>query len=105
MGRAWVVVLEAACDKGAQVDAERLEALVSRLGDRYPSAIYASDRSVVQFLMKGAEPDVCLHAAVAVWRRAADAVGFRTGDLLRAEVKPLAELVAAHERLEPPPAA
>ena len=102
MGRAWVVVLEATCDKGSQVDAERLEALVARLGDRYPSALYAPDRSVVQFLMKGAEPDVCLHAAVAIWRRAAEAVGFRIGELVRAEVKTLAELVAEYEHLEPP---
>jgi hypothetical protein len=101
MGRAWVVVLEAGCGDGSQVDVERLEALVGRLGDRYPSALYAPDRSVVQFLMEGDEPHTCLQAGVALWRRAAEAVGFQAGELVRAEVKTLAELVAEYEHLEP----
>jgi hypothetical protein len=89
----WVVLLEV--QTRAEVAHETVEAALGALGDRYPSALHAPDRCAVQFVVEDVDgPDAALVDGVAAWRRAVRAVGFPHGELLRAEVKTPAELVA-----------
>jgi hypothetical protein len=82
----------------AEVTRETVEAALAALGDRYPSALHAPDRCAVQFVVEDADgPDAALVDGVAAWRRAVRAAGFPHGELLRAEVKTPAELVAEFE--------
>src|SRR5205823_4205505 len=96
MRRCWVVLLEV--QTRAELELKTVEALLAELADRYPSALYAPDRCAVQFLVEDADgPDAALVDGVAVWRRALREVGFPQGDLVRAEVKTPAELVAEYD--------
>ena len=99
MRRCWVVLLEV--QTRAEVARETVEAALAALGDRYPSALHAPDRCAVQFVVEDADgPDAALVDGVAAWRRAVRDVGFPHGELLRAEVKTPAELVAEFEFAE-----
>jgi hypothetical protein len=102
MRRDWVVLLEVACDSGPELELETVEALLAKLADRYPSALYAPDRCAIQFLVREDGPDGGLAAGVALWREAAREVAFPDGDLVRAEVKTPAELVAEYEHADDP---
>ncbi|MBV9410907.1 MAG: hypothetical protein JO148_04885 [Acidimicrobiia bacterium] len=78
-----------------------MESVLAQLADRYPSALYAPDRCAVQFLIEDADgPAAALVEGVDVWRRAALDVAFPHGDLVRAEVKTPAELVAEFDDQE-----
>jgi hypothetical protein len=95
----WVVLLE--LQTRAELELETVEALLAQLADRYPSALYAPDRCAVQFLVEDADgPDAALVDGVAIWREAARSIGFPHGDLVRAEVKTPAELVAEYDHEE-----
>jgi len=99
MRRCWVVLLEV--QTRAELELETVEALLAELADRFPSALYAPDRCAVQFLVEDADgPDAALVDGVAVWRRALREVAFPHGDLVRAEVKTPAELVAEYDHEE-----
>ena len=93
---AWVVVLEMACQPGAHLTVETVEALLDRFADRYPSALHAPDRCALQFLVEADGPAQALAAGVALWAPAADGVGFPVGEVVRAEVKTPAELDAEY---------
>ncbi len=96
MRRCWVVLLEV--QTRAELGLETVETVLAQLADRYPSALYASDRCAVQFLVEDVDgPDDALVEAIGVWRRAAADVGFPHGDVVRTEVKTPAELVAEFE--------
>src|SRR5947199_8578302 len=68
---AWVVVLEMACQPGAHLTVETVEALLDRFADRYPSALHAPDRCALQLLIDADGPDEALAAGVALWAPAA----------------------------------
>jgi hypothetical protein len=95
------VVLESAFPSGRELELEHVEALLARLADRYPSALYAPDRCAVQFLVAGTGPDDALAAGIALWRDAARAARFPEGDLVRTEVKTPAELASEYEHPDP----
>src|SRR5947208_14279289 len=97
MKRDWVVLLEVSCVSAPDLELETVEALLAKLADRHPSARYAPDRCAVQFLVQEDGPDRGLAAGVALWRQAAREVAFPDGDLVRAEIKTPAELVAEYE--------
>ena len=99
VGRCWVVLLEVRTRGGLERAA--VEAVLAELADRYPSALFAPDRCAVQFLVEDAAgPDAALVEGVAVFGRARRAVGFPHHDLVRAEVKTPAELVAEFDAEE-----
>jgi hypothetical protein len=81
-----------------------VESLLAKLADRYPSALYAPDRYAVQFVVQADGADAALRAGVGLWRKAARQVRMPGGDLVRAEVKTPAELVAEYEHAEETPA-
>lgn len=96
MGHCWVVLLEV--QTRAELGVGAVEAVLAELADRYPSALCATDRLALQFLVEDAEgPDAALVDAVAIWRLASRRVGFPHGELVRAEVKTPVELVAECE--------
>ncbi|MBV8984630.1 MAG: hypothetical protein JO248_09350 [Acidimicrobiia bacterium] len=93
MRRCWVVLLEVQTTD--QLELEAVEGVLANLADRYPSALYSTDRCAVQFLVEDADgPDAALADGVAIWRAAARQ--FPEGDLVRAEVKTPAELAAEY---------
>ena len=99
MSRCWVVLLE--IQTRAEVGRETVDALLAELSGRYPSALHASNRCAVQFLVEDADgPDAALVDGVAVWGEALRAVGFPHSELVRAEVKTPAELVAEYDQEE-----
>lgn len=100
----WVVLLEAQAPRG--LERETAEAVLGRLAHRYPSALIAPDRWAVQFLVVDADgPDLALVEGVAAWRRAVHEVGAADAELVRAEVKTPAELVAEYEEQDERPTA
>ena len=103
LAQGWVVLLEATF-QGPGVQLEQVEALLAKLADSYPSAIYAADRCAVQFLVGGIGPDDALVAGIREWRSAAREVGFPAGDLVRAEVKTPEELASEYEHCDAAPA-
>ena len=101
--RDWVVLLEVGCK--ADVGLEMVESLLAKLADRYPSALYAPERYAVQFVVQGDGPDTALRNGIGVWRRVVRQVRMPCGDLVRAEVKTPAELVAEYEQADDAPPA
>jgi hypothetical protein len=93
MAQSWIVLLEATFS-GPDLELEQVEALLARLADNYPSALYAPDRCAVQFLVGGGEPHDALAQGIGLWRDAVRNVRFPDGELVRAEVKTPAELAA-----------
>jgi len=96
MAQGWVVLLEAAFT-GPDLQLEQVEALLAKLADSYPSAIYSPDRCAVQFLVGGAGPGDALATGIDVWQAATRDVAFPCGDLVRAEVKTPEELASEYE--------
>ena len=99
MRRCWVVLLEVQAH--VELERETVEAVLAELADHYPSVLWASERCAVQFLVEDADgPAAALTEGVAVLRRALHAVGFPADDIVRAEVKTPAELVAEFDAEE-----
>ena len=99
MTRCWVVLLEAQTRRA--VEREAVEAVLAELAERCPTALWAPDRCAVQFLVEDADgPDAALVDGIAVWRRALHAAGFPHSEVVRAEVKTPAELVAEFDHEE-----
>jgi hypothetical protein len=97
MAQGWIVVLESAYPSGRELELEHVEALLAKLADRYPSALYAPDRCAVQFVVGGIGPDDALSAGIALWRDAVRSTRFPEGELVRTEVKTPAELASEYE--------
>ncbi len=100
MAEGWIVLLEATFASGPDLELEQVEALLAKLADSYPSALYAPDRCAVQFLVGGKGPGEALAQGISLWRRATHEVQFPAGDLVRAEVKTPAELASEYEHPE-----
>src|SRR5438270_11303608 len=101
MATAWVVLLEVTCLPGRHLMVEAVEALLGRLGDHFPSALHASDRCAVQFLVEAAGPDQAVTVGLEVYRSAAQAAAFGATEIVRAEVKTPAELDAEYDEDAP----
>jgi hypothetical protein len=100
--REWVVLLEAAPENGdAALELTALEDFLGALADCGPSALYAADRYAVQLRILGLDPHDVLGEGVRRWRAAAAEAGLPPWDLVRAEVKTLAEH-EAEDRAERP---
>jgi len=93
----WVLLLEVACLPGARLPVETVEALLRRLAERYPSALHATDRCAVQFVVEADGPGRALAEGLDLWRSAAGDVGFPPAEVVRAEVKTPAELDAEYD--------
>src|SRR5438270_2600368 len=103
MMHGWVVLLEVACAEPGPLAVAELESLLGRLADRHPSALQASDRYALQFLVEGDDADRALGDGVSLWRQAARDIGVPDDGVVRAEVETAAELEAecSHEEHGP----
>ena len=102
----WVVVLEASEERSdPPLDPVTLKLLLSELATFDPTALYAPDRYALQLLLPAASPSDALSEGTERWRRAVGRVGLREWQLVRAEVKTLAELDSEHlvDQEEVPP--
>lgn len=93
----WVVLLEAVDSRHAGgVTCEDVQRLIRCLAPFGPSGLCCLDRYAVQIVIPALEPELALGAALGEWRRACAETGLPEWDLVRAEVKTLAELEAEH---------
>jgi hypothetical protein len=102
--REWVVLLEAAPGEsaGAALELTALEDFLGALADCGPSALYAADRYAVQLALAGPDPHGVLGEGVRRWRAAVTEAGLPPWELVRAEVKTVAEHEAENRAERPP---
>ena len=94
----WIVLLEAAPDGNASlVDVGTVRVMLEAMGDEEGVALHAADRVALQVHMPAADAGVALAAALAQWRRAAEAAP-AGWDVVRAEVLTLDEFKRDCER-------
>ena len=100
-GRDWVVLLEAAGERGATIiEPTSFARMVSAWATPAPTTLYSPDRYALQVPLRATNPPLALSSAIALWKDALRRSGLPEWELVRAEVLTPQELEAECQAAE-----
>ena len=100
-GRDWVVLLEAAGERGASaIEPASFARMVSAWATPAPTTLYSPDRYALQVPLRATTPPLALSSAIALWKDALRRSGLPEWELVRAEVVTPQELEAECQAAE-----
>jgi diguanylate cyclase (GGDEF)-like protein len=84
--RKWIVLLEAASERGSTMDAGTFARLLSSWPGHLPTSLRSPDRYAVQVAVRAFDPPAALTAAIELWHHALRGARLEPWELARAEV-------------------